>query len=646
MKFKSIQTKILVLSGICLLIFATAILWTSMSAYIDEGEEARIQKAVTLAQTHARLVEVKLQEATISAKNLAFTIGNIYSISPEARRKFLLNSLKDSISKSDDWSSVWLDWVGDTLDEANEKNINSETGNDKGRFTPIFSRINGNINVEHTPDSDSGEYVNKAIETRKEVLFEPYPYSYNGKKEDEMLMTTIAVPVIHNGKVVAVVGIDLEVGFLQKIADELNIYDGKAMMAIISNEGTSVGFTHKKELLGKNMKNFSPESYDEDLKTLQSGKMAIKRFVPGPNYNHSEIWYPIKINKNIAPWTVIVLIPHPQLFGPLKKAVYTKVSVGAALIILALLALFGMSRLITRPIVNIVEELSEDQSDLTKRLQSMTCDEIGELVEFINSYIGNIESLVRSIKLSSESVIQSSSQVRSGSETLAADTQAVASSLEETAASVEEITRSVHESATISQSTTIAIRETAKKASNGADMLKKMAEAMDAVKNSRDEISKIVDVVNEIAFQTNLLALNAAVEAARAGEHGKGFAVVASEVRSLASRSAGAVKEIHGLIDENQHNILNANDLSEKTTSILFDVIASIDSSVLKVENLEQMANKQAEGITQINSAVLQMDGVSQRNATLVEELSASSMEMAETARKLSNDVAQFTISY
>lgn len=168
---------------------------------------------------------------------------------------------------------------------------------------------------------------------------------------------------------------------------------------------------------------------------------------------------------------------------------------------------------------------------------------------------------------------------------------------------------------------------------------------MENVKLSGEKIREIVDVVNDIAFQTNLLALNAAVEAARAGEEGKGFAVVAGEVRALAARSADAVSEIRELVGQNEVYITDANSLSKTTTEMLMSLIKDIQEASTAMADIEQRAKEQASGIEQINSAVMQMDEVTQRNASLVEELASSAEDLSSVSKSLSGEVGQFKVS-
>ena len=167
---------------------------------------------------------------------------------------------------------------------------------------------------------------------------------------------------------------------------------------------------------------------------------------------------------------------------------------------------------------------------------------------------------------------------------------------------------------------------------------------MDAIDASSKKIADIIGTIDGIAFQTNILALNAAVEAARAGEQGRGFAVVAGEVRSLAQRSAEAAKEIKALIGTSVDKVETGSRLVQDAGTTMGEIVASVQRVTDIIGEITAASSEQSSGIGQINSAVTQLDQMTQQNAALVEESAAAAESLREQARKLASMVATFRL--
>jgi methyl-accepting chemotaxis protein len=209
---------------------------------------------------------------------------------------------------------------------------------------------------------------------------------------------------------------------------------------------------------------------------------------------------------------------------------------------------------------------------------------------------------------------------------------------------MEEMTSTVRQSADNAQKANDLAMQAQGKAQSGGKVVNRAVQAMEEINAASKKIADIISVIDEIAFQTNLLALNAAVEAARAGEQGRGFAVVAGEVRNLAQRSAGAAKEIKDLIRDSVNKVQDGRELVNESGKTLGEIVSAVEVVCQMMRDIASAAREQTAGIEQVNTAVSQMDEMTQQNAALVEQATAASQSMVDQANDMAQLVSFFSV--
>jgi methyl-accepting chemotaxis protein len=283
--------------------------------------------------------------------------------------------------------------------------------------------------------------------------------------------------------------------------------------------------------------------------------------------------------------------------------------------------------------------------DMTARMTGNYKGDFSKIKDSVNTAVEQLDTALTQVSQGTEQVSSASQQISAGSQSLAQGANEQASSLEEVSSSLEEMASMTKQNAeNASQAKNLAV-EANSNAAQGKQAMKRMSDSINKIKESSDQTAKIVKTIDEIAMQTNLLALNAAVEAARAGEAGRGFAVVAEEVRNLAQRSAAAAKNTANMIEESVKNAEDGVSIAGEVSQS-FEVIAGSNS---KVDNLiaeiAAASQEQSQGIDQINTAVAQMDKVTQQNAANSEESASASEELSSQAEELQKMVGQFKLS-
>ena len=488
---------------------------------------------------------------------------------------------------------------------------------------------------------------------------------------------------------------------LRKLNNPIRFLDNKSgYFFIYDNQGVCMSLPPKQELQGKSLIDMKDQNglylVKELLKAAQNGggfvsyvwpkppsndlknKLSYARLIPGTNFMIGTGIYTDDIDTQKA--TLVTLMNQkikPVLFWS-----------GAILILFFVVLVLPMVIVLIRQLVKPLQQLQLiardlQQGKLAQRLQWDSKDEIGELsnslnsmAEHLNGYaeqtkkiadgdltaeiipasnediLGNallqmtteLRELVQQIQTASDQITSGSQQVADSSQMLSQGATQAAAAVEEISSSMNEIGSQTQQSADNANQANKLSTIAKQSAETGSRKMTGMIAAMSDINSSAQDISKIIKVIDEIAFQTNLLALNAAVEAARAGQHGKGFAVVAEEVRNLAARSAKAAEETTQMIESSVEKSKNGTQIAEETSSALAEIVTNISKVSDLVEEIAAATTEQAQGISQINQGLSQIDQSIQQNTASAEESAATSEELSSQANYLREMLYRFKI--
>jgi methyl-accepting chemotaxis protein len=284
------------------------------------------------------------------------------------------------------------------------------------------------------------------------------------------------------------------------------------------------------------------------------------------------------------------------------------------------------------------------RGDLGFRARAETRDELGQMLEALGGSAGAIARVVSNIQAASDSIATGSGQISAGNTDLSQRTEEQAANLQRTAASMVQLASTVKRNADNAQQASILASSASAVAERGGAVMGQVVATMGDIAERSRRIADIIGVIDGIAFQTNILALNAAVEAARAGEQGRGFAVVAGEVRSLASRSAGAAREIKSLIGDSVERVEAGTQLVGDAGSTMKDIVTRVARVSELIAVIGHAAREQNAGIEQVTGAVAELDQVTQQNAALVEESAAAAESLKHQAARLAETVRAFRL--
>ncbi len=593
------------------------------------SNETSVQLASVNAKVAASSIDRYIQNAVNVARNMVSTSISLRS-SGNTNRQDYVDLIRNTLAKNEHLLCAYAMWEANALDGNDAKYIGDTIYDSNGRFSVSFFRDNGIIKCEQsTPEQYEEDYYTGSFNSGKEVIIEPYYYAYSDDSP-EIFEITITVPIIVDGKILGVVGVDLALEELDKLNSSIKLL-GSGYGMIVSNQGIIVAHPNK-DLIGKSIAAIFTNDSSSVLNNVLNGKSFSNTSYSGVTKSDVFNYFiPVTVNESSPPWFVCAVIPVYESTQQASQIMWLAIIV--SLLGLAVLWLI-ISIQVNKFVIPIEESLKTAEEvaegDLSGMLHENRSDEIGRLMHALNKMRDNLRLMAESLKGSATTILNAGEQLNSAAQHFSSGANEQAASLEEISSSMQEMTSNIIHN-------TENAKQTEKISEVSADTIIELNKATEQSLNSVISIASKIKIINDISFQTNILALNAAVEAARAGEHGRGFAVVAAEVRKLAERSKIASFDIVSFTDSTKLD-------TEKAGNLMNNMVPQVQETSRLVREIAESSIEQGAGAEQINKAIQQLNAVTQNNASNAEELAKNSDKLVEAANNLIEIVSKFKL--
>jgi len=705
-RFLTIQSKIALLAGLCLLLVVGLLMGLSLyqthksSQQVAEASGEMLADAAkehmqALGKVQAMQVQRTFMQTHEFGQGLSRYLLYLRQLQHQGQlnarqlRQELSTQLHQALIDKPDLLGLYVIFEADALDGADAGFANQAAlgSNETGRFSLYWVQskpgelqavIGDEGLLANTEPGPSGAPYNAfytcARDTRQACVLEPYFDEASGSRK---LVTSVAFPLLENGKVIAVVGLDINLAALQNNseASAQALFDGHGQISIVSPRGVISANSQDVSRLGHPMDNA------EVMDALRQGQPNV--FVDAQQIKVLEPLPPIA---GAAPWGVLVGVPQDVLLAPVAtlqkqlaaqgvQSTALELLLGGGSALLGLLLIWYTAQRITRPLqvlTRVMEDISLGEGDLTRRLQVQSRDEIGQLAAAFNRFVERIHQSMREVSAAALGVNQGAQRVLEASHSSLSNfddqssrTSSVAAAINQLGAAAQEI---AHNASDASHQSCAARQQ----AEDGRQVVQRTIEVMnelsgkikascaniEVLNDKTVNIGQILEVIKGISQQTNLLALNAAIEAARAGEAGRGFAVVADEVRSLAGRTQASALEIQQMIEELQvgardsvTTMTESQQHSEESVTIANLAgtrLGSVTQRIGEIDNVNQSVaaatEEQTAVVEALNVDITRINTLNQQGVENLQATLRACTELEQQAGRLNQLVGSFRI--